>query len=421
MVFFFVAGPMGFYAGGGQAGLGGPNNEAGRREAAARADNMLGNTAASFSMMAVALTFLMSGNYPILIPIVTALFHFFPHQMDDMRMWLGQRYADHFWPSVLILFAVVTFLVASDDEASYNEVRYTRARQYQHHHHHHHYQQQQQQQQQQERQQQFSNEGMPRTAVGGFEGSWGGSVFVDFAFTMVLMLVIFFLPRILVMFMTMIGRILPPRQRELWEDWTFSWTPGGPRPGSMPASRSAIASLEDIIIEERHLLMEGSPGGIMCPVCLDNMKVGEYVKRLPCKHMFHPSCVLPWLEKHNSCPTCRFELETNDPRYEAQRRRRQQQQGMDQRSVPPRNVHETRGEEEEEEETAPSSGEAGTVPNLDVGDAAIAQITRQAEIDRLMRLSIPELRRIAQLRGIRLLGAVEKREVVERIVTRRSI
>ena len=41
-------------------------------------------------------------------------------------------------------------------------------------------------------------------------------------------------------------------------------------------------------------------------MCLDAIREGEPVKRLPCGHVFHSSCIDPWLlEEKAVCPTCR--------------------------------------------------------------------------------------------------------------------
>ena len=54
-----------------------------------------------------------------------------------------------------------------------------------------------------------------------------------------------------------------------------------------------------------------------CSVCKEEFKKNDKVYKLPCDHLFHPDCITPWLKQHNSCPTCRFELPTDDKDYEA--------------------------------------------------------------------------------------------------------
>ena len=45
---------------------------------------------------------------------------------------------------------------------------------------------------------------------------------------------------------------------------------------------------------------------VECVVCLDAIREGEPVKRLPCGHVSHSSCIDPWLmEEKAVCPTCR--------------------------------------------------------------------------------------------------------------------
>jgi len=56
-----------------------------------------------------------------------------------------------------------------------------------------------------------------------------------------------------------------------------------------------------------------------CQVCFDAFTEEDKVFRLPCKHLFHEGCIMPWLEKHNTCPSCRAELPTDDLEYENRR------------------------------------------------------------------------------------------------------
>ena len=56
-----------------------------------------------------------------------------------------------------------------------------------------------------------------------------------------------------------------------------------------------------------------------CSVCCSNFNLGDKTMLLPCGHLFHPDCIRPWFNEHNSCPVCRFELPTDDPNFESSR------------------------------------------------------------------------------------------------------
>ncbi|KAL3618112.1 hypothetical protein CASFOL_038433 [Castilleja foliolosa] len=87
------------------------------------------------------------------------------------------------------------------------------------------------------------------------------------------------------------------------------------RYGTPPASKSAVEKLPDIKITDEIL---GSDS-YQCAVCTDSFELKGEAKQMPCKHIYHKDCLLPWLELHNSCPICRYELPTDDPDYENQR------------------------------------------------------------------------------------------------------
>jgi len=49
----------------------------------------------------------------------------------------------------------------------------------------------------------------------------------------------------------------------------------------------------------------------LCAVCQEVYKSGDQALKLPCNHLYHKDCIIPWLESHNTCPTCRYELPTD--------------------------------------------------------------------------------------------------------------
>ena len=46
-----------------------------------------------------------------------------------------------------------------------------------------------------------------------------------------------------------------------------------------------------------------------CSICLDEIQIGEFVYKLPCKHVFHDICIEPWVKTKTTCPKCRYCLE----------------------------------------------------------------------------------------------------------------
>ncbi|KAK7414247.1 hypothetical protein QQZ08_012550, partial [Neonectria magnoliae] len=76
-----------------------------------------------------------------------------------------------------------------------------------------------------------------------------------------------------------------------------------------PATESALQNLTRKPVDKDML---GSDGKTECTICIDEMKQGETVIFLPCKHWFHEDCVVLWLKEHNTCPICRTPIEKND-------------------------------------------------------------------------------------------------------------
>lgn len=46
-----------------------------------------------------------------------------------------------------------------------------------------------------------------------------------------------------------------------------------------------------------------------CAVCLDEFEPDSEITALPCRHVFHTDCILPWLtERQSKCPLCKFDV-----------------------------------------------------------------------------------------------------------------
>ncbi|KAI3839307.1 hypothetical protein MKX03_016851 [Papaver bracteatum] len=81
------------------------------------------------------------------------------------------------------------------------------------------------------------------------------------------------------------------------------------------ASKELVTYLPTITVTEKTLTRLGF--GKECVVCSENLVINDKMHELPCKHLFHPLCLMPWLEKHNSFPVCRHELPIDNQAYES--------------------------------------------------------------------------------------------------------
>lgn len=70
-----------------------------------------------------------------------------------------------------------------------------------------------------------------------------------------------------------------------------------------PASKAAIESMPMVEISDAHLESESH-----CAVCKEQFELGSEAREMPCKHIYHSDCIIPWLSLKNSCPVCRHEL-----------------------------------------------------------------------------------------------------------------
>lgn len=85
------------------------------------------------------------------------------------------------------------------------------------------------------------------------------------------------------------------------------------RYGNPPASEKEIKLLKKEKIDKNNIKNYQS---LDCSVCKENYKIDDELITMPCEHVFHNDCIIPWLNLHNSCPVCRYELKTDDPEYE---------------------------------------------------------------------------------------------------------
>ena len=73
--------------------------------------------------------------------------------------------------------------------------------------------------------------------------------------------------------------------------------------GTPPTEQSVIDSLPVSKWGEHNKEEEKA-----CAVCQDEFVSDDTFIRLPCKHIYHKDCIIPWLKMHSTCPVCRAKL-----------------------------------------------------------------------------------------------------------------
>lgn len=75
----------------------------------------------------------------------------------------------------------------------------------------------------------------------------------------------------------------------------------GSNTGPSPMPREQMEELPTFKICDEHINSNNS----QCTVCLEDFRIGDTARKLPCDHYFHQECLIPWLKLHASCPVCR--------------------------------------------------------------------------------------------------------------------
>ncbi|XP_006654903.2 E3 ubiquitin-protein ligase RDUF2-like [Oryza brachyantha] len=76
-----------------------------------------------------------------------------------------------------------------------------------------------------------------------------------------------------------------------------------------PASKAAVESMPTVTIAASHVGADSH-----CAVCKEPFELGVEAREMPCSHIYHQDCILPWLALRNSCPVCRHEMPTDAAR-----------------------------------------------------------------------------------------------------------
>lgn len=76
--------------------------------------------------------------------------------------------------------------------------------------------------------------------------------------------------------------------------------------------RTNASMIQHLQKHKRKLSEEELQHSKECPVCQENFKLETEIIDLACAHSYCETCIIPWLEKRNTCPVCRTEINVGE-------------------------------------------------------------------------------------------------------------
>ena len=83
-----------------------------------------------------------------------------------------------------------------------------------------------------------------------------------------------------------------------------------------PTAPEAIEALNRVTVSEEFI---GTLDSRDCSICQCEFEPDERILEMPCKHVYHHDCLLPWLQQTSTCPECRLQLPTSNRKFERRR------------------------------------------------------------------------------------------------------
>ncbi|NDW60501.1 hypothetical protein G0P98_29190, partial [Yangia sp. PrR004] len=65
---------------------------------------------------------------------------------------------------------------------------------------------------------------------------------------------------------------------------------GALRDANPPASKAAVDAMPAVAVSAAHVAADAH-----CAVCKDAFALGAEARQMPCAHIYHAECILPWL------------------------------------------------------------------------------------------------------------------------------